>query len=72
MPNDDKAQVERYRQLVLEYERLDEDIDALLMAHNGGTEDMSPDDYHHYRELAQRRDELYNQIRELESVLFDD
>jgi hypothetical protein len=69
---DDKGQVEQYRQFVLEYEQLDEEIDALLERNHGGTEDMSKDDYQHYKALATRRDEVYNDIKALESMLLND
>jgi hypothetical protein len=68
----DKSQVELYQQLVLEYEKLDHQIDALLMRNHGRTEDMSDEDYLEYRELADRRDEIHNQIQALESALLDD
>lgn len=64
--------VERYRRLVLEYEQLDEQIDALLTANDGGTEAMSDEDYRHYRELRDHRDEIHSQIKQLESELFDE
>ncbi len=67
---EDKALVEEYRQLVLEYERLDETIDALLTANDGGTEKMSDDDFSRYRQLAAQRDEIYDRIKALESTLF--
>ena len=69
---DDKDQVEQYRQFVLEYERLDEEIDTLIERNHGGTEDMSKEDYQHYKELAARRDEIYNEIKALESTLLSD
>lgn len=71
-PPDDKAQVERYRQIVLEYEELDRKIDALLMANNGATEEMSAEELAQYRELARRRDEAYNQLKALERQLFNE
>ena len=69
---DDKDQVEQYRQFVLEYEQLDEEIDTLLTRNHGGTEDMSKEDYQHYKTLASRRDEVYNEIKALESTLLND
>ncbi len=64
--------VEQYKQLVLEYEELDEQIDALLTANDGGTETMSDDDYRRYRELRDHRDEIHSQIKRLEIELFDE
>lgn len=69
-PNEDREKVEAYRRVVLQYEELDQTIDALLMENNGGTEDMSEADLQRYRELAHQRDELYNQLKFLESQLF--
>jgi len=64
--------VQRYRQLVLEYEALDEQIDALLVQHNGATEKMSDEDFENYRELAHRRDYVYNQMKALEQLVLGD
>ncbi len=66
---DDMERIERYRRLVLEYEALDEEIDALLADHKGATENMSDEDFDRYRELAHRRDTLYNQMKTLESQI---
>lgn len=62
-------QVHRYQQLVLQYEALDREIDALIMTHGGGTENMSPEALSHYRELAYRRDDIQNEMRALEQEL---
>lgn len=62
-------QVHRYQELVLEYEALDHQIDALIMAHGGGTENMPPEELAHYRELAYRRDDVQNEMRALEQEL---
>jgi hypothetical protein len=65
--------VQQYRQLVLEYEALDEEIDHLLELHQGAAERMSASDLEHYRNLARRRDDIHNQIRELEQqIALDD
>jgi hypothetical protein len=68
----DIHQVQLYRQLVLEYEALDEQIDALLARHHGATEKMSDDDFDAYRQLAHHRDYLYNQMKALEQILLGD
>jgi hypothetical protein len=65
-------QVQEYRKLVLLYESLDAKIDALIMEHNGAAENMSSEDRAHYRHLAQRRDEVQNQMRQLEQELLVD
>jgi len=69
-PNpDDMERIEQYRRLVLEYEALDEEIDALLAQHRGATENMSDEDFDRYRELAHRRDALYNQMKAVASQI---
>lgn len=66
------SQVQNYRQLVLRYEALDEEIDALIMKHGGTSEKMPDDDLRHYRELARQRDELLNDMRLMEHQLLLD
>ncbi|MBE2270126.1 MAG: hypothetical protein IAE80_17950 [Anaerolinea sp.] len=69
---DVRQQVEIYQRIVLRYEELDEQIDALLMAHDGRSDRMSPEDHSRYRDLARQRDELYNEMRALEQRLLSD
>ena len=64
--------VQLYRKLVLEYEALDEQIDALLASHNGATEKMSDEDFESYRNLAHRRDYVYNQMKAVEQLVLGD
>jgi hypothetical protein len=72
-PSGDLDRVQEYRRLVLAYEALDEEVDALLVRHQGETDQMSGRDLAHYRELARRRDDIHNQMRELEQqILLDD
>lgn len=61
--------VREYRELVLLYEALDEQIDKLIMANGGGTENMSEDDLSQYRNLAHKRSEVRNDMRILEQQL---
>ena len=68
----DIERVQAYQKLVLEYEALDEEIDGLLARHQGATENMSDDDYERYRDLADRRDQVYNQLKILERQIFQD
>lgn len=68
--NPEKAQ--HYRKLVLDYETLDQQIDTLLEENGGHTEKMSATDMERYRELAQRRDELFNQIKDIEAGWLND
>jgi hypothetical protein len=62
-------QMQAYRRVVELYEALDEEIDALIMRYDGATENMPEEEFHHYRQLAERRDEAYNQMLELEQNL---
>jgi hypothetical protein len=64
--------VREYQKAVLAYEALDEDIDKLLQASGGRTEDLSDEDYVKYRELADLRDLAYNQMKALERNLLDE
>lgn len=57
----------------MEYEKLDEEIDALLARNRGATENMSDEDFEQYREMAHRRDFVYHQMKALEQqILLDD
>ena len=62
-------QVQKYRTIVLVYEAIDEEIDELLTANGGGTENMTEEDRARYRELARKRDEVLNEMRILEQQL---
>jgi hypothetical protein len=64
--------VQRYREIVLQYEELDSEIDRLIMASDGKPENMPREDLLRYRNLAHKRDELQNEMRWLESQLLDD
>ncbi len=66
---DARQQVEEYRQLVLRYEALDEEIDAFLNAPGGKLDEMTEADLAHYRQLARQRDDLLNDMRALEQLL---
>ena len=65
-------QVKIYQRKVLEYEAINDDINALIMANSGRSEDMSDDDLKRYRELAHQRDEMLHDIRWLEQQLLND
>lgn len=70
--SDLRQQVEDYRRIVLQYEALDEEIDALLASHGGDAEAMSMEELERYRALARQRDDLFNDIRMLEQTLLHD
>ncbi|MFN7208824.1 MAG: hypothetical protein ACK4P1_00330 [Aggregatilineales bacterium] len=69
---DELAQVRAYQEFVLHYEALDEQIDQLLQAAGGRSEDLSDEAYVRYRELAALRDLAYNRMMELGSRLLDE
>ena len=66
---DSRQQVEEYRQLVLRYEALDEEIDSYLNAQGGKLDEMTEADLDHYRQMARQRDDLLNDMRALEHLL---
>lgn len=61
--------VQRYQELVLVYEALDKEIDDLIMSFGGASENMPPEELARYRHLAHRRDDIQNEMRELEVEL---
>jgi hypothetical protein len=65
-------QVQYYRKVVLMYEALDKEIDTLIMAHGGASENMPPEDHERYRDMARQRDELLNEMRTIEQQLLDE
>jgi hypothetical protein len=69
---DEREQAQTYRSLVLRYEEIGNQIQALIDKHNGHSENMSPEDMGVYRQLAEQRDELYNQIKDIEASWLDD
>ncbi|MCB9459487.1 MAG: hypothetical protein H6670_07545 [Anaerolineaceae bacterium] len=62
----------RLRTLQMLYRGLANDIANLLDSHNGGTKFMPPEAVEEYRYLAAKRDEVADEIRLLEKLLFDD
>lgn len=72
MSDDLHADLSRYQALVLEYEALDERIDALLDAYGGNVDQMVGEDKQRYREMFRQRDELLNDMRVLEHSLHID
>ncbi len=66
------AKVHAYEQTVLEYEKLDKQIDQLLSSRGGRPENLSDQEFAHYRELADLRDLAYNRMKTLERGLLDE
>lgn len=69
MPDDLRADLDRYQALVAEYEALDERIDELLDSYGGNVDQMTGRDKDHYREMFRKRDELLNDMRVMEHTL---
>lgn len=65
----DTKLLQTYRETVLAYEEVREAIMALLEANDGGTEKMSDEDYMRYRDMARRRDVIYDRMKRLEVQL---
>ena len=66
------AKVHEYEQSVIAYEKLNNEIDQFLSARGGHSEDLSDEEFAHYRELADLRDIAYNRMKQLESGLLDE
>lgn len=64
--------VQQYRKMVLVYEALNAQIGALLAAFRGDLTHMPPEEKQRYRTLAQKRDEMLNDMRTLEQELHID
>jgi hypothetical protein len=61
-----------YQQSVIAYEELDKQIDNLIQSRGGVSENLSDEDFAHYRELADLRDLAYNRMKTLERELLDE
>ena len=64
--------IQRYRQIVLRYEQIDAEIDALIMASDGMPDKMPSEAKERYHQLAANRAELQNEMRWLERQLLDE
>lgn len=62
----------KYREVVVSYEGISQQISELLEANDGGTAKMSDEEYLHYRDMARRRDVLYDMMKRLEVQLLGD
>ncbi len=67
-----RQQVSAYNELVKQYHALDEEIDTLLSSYGGYTENMTDSAMQTYRALARKRDDVFNQMRTMERILFAD
>ena len=66
------AKVHEYEQSVIAYEKLHHEITEYLSARGGHSEDLSDEEFAHYRELAELRDLAYNRMKTLETTLLDE
>jgi site-specific DNA-adenine methylase len=72
MTNDDLHDLmAQYNTIVEQYQELHRRINELLDKY-GRTEAMSEEEIAQYREYAQQRDDVFNQMRNLELQLFSD
>ncbi|MBN2471384.1 MAG: hypothetical protein JXN59_11715 [Anaerolineae bacterium] len=62
----DATLIGKYREVVEAYEQISREIARLLEANDGGTAKMSDEDYLQYRDMARRRDVLYDMMKRLE------
>lgn len=68
----DATLVGKYRETVLAYEEINSAIQQLLTANDGGTVKMSDEEYLQFRDMARRRDVLYDMMKRLEVQLLGD
>jgi hypothetical protein len=68
-PDDTQHSVQFYQVYVMQYEKLDEEIDQLIMDNGGTSDKMPPEALVRYRQLARKRDEVLNEMRRLEKRL---
>jgi hypothetical protein len=68
-PDDTLHSVQFYQVYVMQYEKLDEEIDSLIMDNGGTSDKMPPEALARYRQLARKRDEVLNEMRRLEKRL---
>lgn len=69
-PSDDSLHsVQFYQVYVMQYEKLDEEIDKLIMDNGGTSDKMPPEVLEHYWKLAHKRDDIQNEMRRLEHRL---
>ncbi len=69
--DESRRAVEEYQRVALAYETLHQEIDTLLNIHRGSHEDMPAEELQRYRELARRRDDLYNTMRYMEQQFLE-
>lgn len=69
---DPAAKAHEYEQSVITYEKIDRQIDELLSARGGASQNLTDEDYVHYRELVDLRDLAYNRMKTLERALLDE
>lgn len=71
-PQNDATLLDKYRLTVEAYEEANNAIQTLLESHDGGTVTMTDAEYLRYRDMARRRDVLYDMMKRLETSLLGD
>ncbi len=66
-----QERIAHYNDLVRQYEQLENEI-KLFLGTDGKTDELRADKLQKYRELANRRDDLFSEIRAIEQELFLD
>lgn len=66
------AKAQEYDQSVMAYQKVDAEIDRLLTSRGGRPENLTNEEFAHYRELADLRDLAYNKMKMLEQNLLDE
>jgi hypothetical protein len=69
---DPVARIREYRESVLAYEALDQQIDTFFKSLSGHRDHLSEGEYARYKELAKLRDDAYNRMKGLEQGLLDE
>lgn len=64
--------LQQYKEAVLAYEQLDQELDDLLQSRGGHTKNLNEADYARYRELANQRDVAFDHMKTLEQVVLGD
>lgn len=72
MMNNMQRRAAEYDDLVHQYHALDAEIDQLMEENEGHSDNMSAEARAKYKELARRRDDVFNAMRALEQELFSD
>lgn len=67
----ESERAQAYQNLITRYEAVGQKIQALIDENGGHTENLAPEEMQKYRALAAERDDLYSQLKALESSWLD-